>query len=283
MAQRNGLITGVILLSVTATQPVAAGDLDVPNRFTANTRAVAAEVNANFDAVEAAVDDNAADIAALESTLSSTGVTVSIAGSPAGRYLASTSPFANVVTVDGVSVVRVAEFTTMGTAPVMTLISPNGYRFPILTSDFDHPVRGEGMLNDLFIFYDDPACSGSMYFPVEGDTGFFSLFKPGTGQGRPAKRWTVRQGLVYATPDPLDANPAYMIRRNRTVETVALGSFSIYSEGQGQAICVPLTVLNGYDPNNPLDVDHTAVPIEPNDSAESGVASTLGGPITLDF
>lgn len=38
--------------------PVAATDLTVPNSFTAGTPARAADVNANFDAVEAAVTDN---------------------------------------------------------------------------------------------------------------------------------------------------------------------------------------------------------------------------------
>ncbi len=47
----------------TATQ---AGDLNVPHSFTAGTPALAAKVNANFSAVETAVDDNDARIAALE-------------------------------------------------------------------------------------------------------------------------------------------------------------------------------------------------------------------------
>ena len=37
---------------------VFAGDLTIPNTFNAGTRAVASEVNANFNAVETAVDDN---------------------------------------------------------------------------------------------------------------------------------------------------------------------------------------------------------------------------------
>ncbi len=49
-----------ILLAGSAT----ADDLTIPNTFQANTPARAADVNANFTAVEASVDDNAADIAA---------------------------------------------------------------------------------------------------------------------------------------------------------------------------------------------------------------------------
>ncbi len=48
-----------------------AANLTIPNTFVANTPAVAAEVNGNFGAVEAAVDDNNARIAALEATIAS--------------------------------------------------------------------------------------------------------------------------------------------------------------------------------------------------------------------
>lgn len=41
-----------------------AGEVTIPNEFVSGEKAVAAEVNANFDAVEDAVDDNAADITA---------------------------------------------------------------------------------------------------------------------------------------------------------------------------------------------------------------------------
>jgi hypothetical protein len=45
-----------------------AGDLTVPNTFTGGTQALAADVNANFDAVEAAVDDNNSRITTAQST-----------------------------------------------------------------------------------------------------------------------------------------------------------------------------------------------------------------------
>jgi len=46
-----------------------AANLTIPNIFVPNTPAVAAEVNGNFGAVEVAVDDNNARIAALEATI----------------------------------------------------------------------------------------------------------------------------------------------------------------------------------------------------------------------
>jgi hypothetical protein len=57
----------VSLVLVMATATAGATDLAIPNTFTAGTPAKAAEVNANFSAVEAAVDDNDARIDALQS------------------------------------------------------------------------------------------------------------------------------------------------------------------------------------------------------------------------
>jgi hypothetical protein len=54
------------LVALAAPSPVPAGDVAIPNTFQSGTPAVAAEVNANFTAVETAVDDNDGRIAALE-------------------------------------------------------------------------------------------------------------------------------------------------------------------------------------------------------------------------
>ncbi len=58
--------TIVLILMLISGQSLASG-LDIPYGFTANTPARASEVNANFDAVESAVDDNDSRIANLES------------------------------------------------------------------------------------------------------------------------------------------------------------------------------------------------------------------------
>lgn len=51
--------------------PVHAAELNIPNSFSAGQPAVAAEVNANFTAVETAVDDNHANIEALQTQVQS--------------------------------------------------------------------------------------------------------------------------------------------------------------------------------------------------------------------
>lgn len=61
---------------ITAPTPALASDVTIPNTFQSGTPAVAAEVNANFTAVETAVDDNDSRIAALEAALATLQATV---------------------------------------------------------------------------------------------------------------------------------------------------------------------------------------------------------------
>jgi len=69
LRKRRGLVglpVVVVLLSIPLV--VAAGTVTVPNTFENGTPADADEVNANFDAVEAAVNDNDSRITAAQST-----------------------------------------------------------------------------------------------------------------------------------------------------------------------------------------------------------------------
>ena len=56
----------VLPLAVLGLGIALASDVTIPNTFVANTPALAAEVNANFAAVEAAIDDNDARLDTLE-------------------------------------------------------------------------------------------------------------------------------------------------------------------------------------------------------------------------
>ena len=260
-----------------------ADEVDIPNQFSAGTPAIAAEVNANFDAVEIAVDDNAQRVVALETGLGAAGIAVRVNGVVVGRYLTlGISPVeVDLPAAAGGGTVRVAEAMGAVNSTTMRFVSPTGYIAEILAGDFSHPVLTEGEIVFSLLFFDGTDCVGNNFFPVEGDTGRFSTFTPGVGDSEPLKRWAARQGLVFASPDQADPNIAYMMRRGAAVQTVALGSFLVYSLGMGAPFCVNLASIPGFDINNPLHVNHTVVPVEPNDVAVSGVASDLGGQISV--
>jgi len=65
MNNKIGMLLMGLSLSLAATQ-VSASSVTIPNSFTAGTAAVAAEVNDNFNAVKAAVDDNNSRLNTLE-------------------------------------------------------------------------------------------------------------------------------------------------------------------------------------------------------------------------
>jgi len=70
-SRRTSLGLPVLLVLLAIPLVVAAGTVTVPNTFTNGTTADANEVNANFDAVESAVNDNDARIGAAESGVAS--------------------------------------------------------------------------------------------------------------------------------------------------------------------------------------------------------------------
>ena len=264
--------------------PAFAGEVDVPNVFTAGSPAVAAEVNGNFAAVESAVDDNAAAIGDLQAGLGVAGIGVRLDGDHIGRYLGhGRQPVELDLAPPGTGTVLVGEAVSLASTDAINLLSPTGYRFSIATSDLEEPTQllGEGVLRHGPVFFDDATCAGNRYFPVEGDTGFFTGFVLGGGGPRPAKPWALRQGVVWASPDPDDVNPAYMIRRGQTVQTVPLLSILIWAGNLQAPFCVDVSNIPGFDINNPAHVNNTAFAVEPVDAVETGVAGRLGGNITI--
>ncbi len=67
MAVTRAVVAGALTLALAAV--LQADEVDVPNTFSAGEPAVAEEVNANFEALEASVDDNAVRIVELESSM----------------------------------------------------------------------------------------------------------------------------------------------------------------------------------------------------------------------
>lgn len=273
----------IFIVSITFASPGIADEVDIPNSFTAGTRAVAAEVNANFDAVEVAVDDNAQRIATLESALSQSGVAVRVDGAYVGRLLEARPDIieVNVADAAGGGTASVARSGGLVTARLLHVVSPTGYTFHIATSDTGSNRVDEGELDFRFLGFDGASCTGNMWFPIEGPSGLLSTFTPNVGDNRPMKPWVARQGLVYSSPDPADPNVAYMLRRGAAVQTAPIVSLRFWATGMAAPICFNLSNNPNYDPNDPLDVDHSVVPIEVWDPVETGVPGMLGGEVTV--
>jgi len=259
-----------------------ADEVDVPNQFASGARALASEVNENFSAVEMAIDDNAQRVVALEAALGGVGVPVSVDGVVVGRYLDHIVP-SIAVDVAGVGMVRVRLAGGLRAASEILVLSPTGYRFLLRTSDSASEPISEGELNSELLYYDGADCSGDVYYPVEGDTGFFSdpTFTLGSGRLPPIKRSAARQGWVFQSPDPTDATPIYMMRRNAVAQVVSLASRRLYAPNLAQAVCQNLSQIADFDDTNPLHVDHWVVPLEALDAAEAGISSVLGGEILV--
>lgn len=260
-----------------------ASELDVPNDFVAGTPAVAVEVNANFAAVEVAVNDNAARVAALETGLAGAGVSLTVDGNFVGRLvnIIPGSVEAGVAPIGSGATELVSRGNLLINAPLIQAVSATGYFFRIATSTIDGGRLNEGDLDTGIFFFDATDCTGNTFIPVEGPSGRFSTFTPGSGDLLPLKRWYVRQGVVFQSPDPNDANAAYMLRRSAVVVSTPLRSFLIWSVGQGSTFCVNMTNFPDYDPNDPLDVEHSAVPLEVWDPNLTGVPGRLGGELTI--
>jgi hypothetical protein len=281
---------------LSAASSVWAGQVDIPNQFEAGTTAVAAEVNANFSALETAVDDNAQQIdtntqsidanaqaiAPLGAAIGTAGISVKLDDVHIGRFVRAGRPPIE-MPVDGGTELLAFGAVGLANTSQIDVLSDTGYRFSIVTADMMVGSRAfvEGELDPSPVFYDDTTCTGNRYFPVEGNTGFFTRFVPGVSDIRPAKPWAMRQGAVWGSPDPADPNPVYMIRRGQTVQTVPLLSFLIYSETLDRPFCIDATVIPGFDVNDSTHVNNTAFSVEPADAAVTGVADRLGGAITV--
>ena len=155
----------VILALVTGSKLALAGEVTIPNTFTANTPAVAAQVNANFAAVATAVNDNAADnngnaalIAALQAALAAQQATIDSLSSSVATL---TSQMA---AVQGSSVMALAPNLDM-----IHVADPNLPGVEYLTAEFHginvRIVNGTGMtattngLGNLSVGYNEPDAS----------------------------------------------------------------------------------------------------------------------------
>jgi hypothetical protein len=307
------------LVSAALAVTAEAGPVDVPHSFQGGLPALASEVNDNFSALEAGIDDNAvgveanaadiealgarvdtaeADIlangeaidansqgveqnasavATLAAGIGGAGIQVSVDGVRVGRFLSHGAPRVEVdlTASAGGGTAQVGEAVVLATAENMFLLSPTGYLFGILTSTVSGP--GEGTLGSLPRFFVTTDCTGQSYLAVEGEVGRFSTYQPATGDLLPTKRWYVRQGMAFGAIDPADPNAAYMVRRDQSVESIALHSLLV--RFNGAPVCVLLSNLADHNGNE----INSVVAVEPLDPAEAGVAGDMAGPIRFEF
>jgi len=323
----NRMLFGLAMVVVTAA--AQAGPVDVPNSFQGGARALASEMNANFGAVESAIDDNAArvealeagletanaaidanssatddntvaidnnaadisnnaadivnnaaDIAALQAGMAGAGILVRVGELVAGRYVSyGNEPVqVEVAGTGGAETENVARRTALGTADVISVISPTGYFFALSTTDLATlPFGPEGTLAPLSVWFGTSDCTGQAYLAVEGPVGPFSTFEPGVSDLLPIKRWLVRQGFAFRSPDPTAVGEAYMVPRGQAAQQVTLNSLYRFSQASSTVTCLNLAIVPGYPGNE----EHSAVLVEPLDPVETGIPLDLVGEITV--
>lgn len=151
------------LASMLMATAVSAGEVTIPHSFSANTPAVAAEVNANFGAVDVAVDDNAVDIAAMQSALATLQTTVGNLQTTVNTQQATID--AQATTIDALQ----SDLTALQSNSVLALdgilslgADANGYATAQFTDVNVHIVNGMGStsttngLGNLTIGYNEP-------------------------------------------------------------------------------------------------------------------------------
>jgi hypothetical protein len=121
------------------TSPIALAQTQVPNEFQAGTPARASEVNANFDALEAAIDQNAAELEILPRPLR-----VSANGQILGMYIGGLAQSIVYTAQDYFFLVHAQRNTIAW--------NPPGDMFVIS--------------NDSRVYYEDGSCSGQGYIPT---------------------------------------------------------------------------------------------------------------------
>lgn len=165
---------------------VQAGSVTVPHTFTAGSPAVAAEVNANFSAVETAVDDNDARIAALEAALASlqgtvtaqaatiTSLQATVTAQAATTTDLQTTVTAQATTIEALDaeISGLTENSVLGLSPYLVITSDS--RGPLVRFQGVNVqiVNGEGSTQtangtgNLIVGYDEADTSGTYYCTI---------------------------------------------------------------------------------------------------------------------
>jgi uncharacterized coiled-coil protein SlyX len=175
--KRNRLtVNGAALLALLATGTAQGAALAVPHSFSAGTPAVAAEVNANFDAVQTTINDNFTRIAALESALAALQTTVSAQATTISNQATAITNLESQITAQATTITNLqSQISAVNASNVMALES---YLTVDTLSDSRGPlvqlagvnlqvINGQGStetangLGNLIIGYDEADASGT--------------------------------------------------------------------------------------------------------------------------
>ena len=131
-----------------------ADDLTIPNTFQAGTPARAAEVNGNFTAVEASVDDNAADIAVNQGAIQDNQTSIAALTAGSGIFAYS----------QGVPIGRVLS-PSDGSQSHIWLLSDAGFAFSVEASSNANSYLGGAKT----IYYSGVNCTGQSFIDQNSD------------------------------------------------------------------------------------------------------------------
>jgi len=164
MLVRHGL---AVLLTVVTTN-LYADNLTIPHTFTSGTPAVAAEVNANFNAVKFSVDDNNKRIATLETTVANLQSTLTSQTKTIDTLQTTVNSQANTIASLQSQLTAVKNSHVMALDPYLTIDDVSDTRGPLVTFSGVNVqiVNGLGStatangLGNLIVGYDEVDSSG---------------------------------------------------------------------------------------------------------------------------
>lgn len=242
---------GLVMVAASAvSHSGATAEVTIPHAFTAGQKALASEVNANFSALEAAVDDNARVIAELQAQIQALqaasggagGLSVIVAGERVGAYVTDgpADPNFSIHSMDVGGLLGVSD---------------KGYFFEVSLGETDPGIPSiipEGALAPATTYYTQANCAGTKYLALPyGDWRFM---------------W--RQGFVVASTDPNDTVKAY--RAKGTPSELSMFSVQSRTSSSG-ATCTDLAVAEVLK----------ALPLVPNDPSVTGLQDEYAGIVQL--